>query len=290
MAHENARNIKGDLADGDVAAGVAGGGAGSGWEAVESSLRHAVSLRYVSKGGRGRSKYAEELSDALRGLEEARCVMPSCLAFGGVEVFGARMLPAFFSRPRSLYPPRRPSLTLRSSSLAWFGRDAANMESLGAQHVSLAEQAVLLVQVRWTLAKTPGEKGRVWTRSPGGWYHNLLLYLHTQPPVVIENVHNAGRIGRPRRRTEGKQDVIRPILLLALAFCALTKHPFCYGATFIPWRLLFSTLYAKPLEHLMVMPVIFAHCGHHLLRAPTGIFPVPTCSFSLLRCGQGAAE
>ena len=67
IAPDNTHSNNGDLSD-----------AGGGWEALESSLRHAISLRYVSKGGRGRSRYAEELSDALRELEEARCVNLPC--------------------------------------------------------------------------------------------------------------------------------------------------------------------------------------------------------------------
>lgn len=56
--------------------GAEGGGDG-GWHAVESSLRGAISLRYVGRGGGragGRARYVEQLSDALRGLEQARYV------------------------------------------------------------------------------------------------------------------------------------------------------------------------------------------------------------------------
>ncbi|CAM9144981.1 unnamed protein product, partial [Scytosiphon promiscuus] len=55
--------------------GDAGGDGDGGWEAVESSLRDAISLRCVARGGAdagGRARYTEELSDALRKLEQAR--------------------------------------------------------------------------------------------------------------------------------------------------------------------------------------------------------------------------
>ena len=88
--------------------------------------------------------------------------------------------PCFLFFARGVRTPPRPSLILYSSSLACFGRDAANMESLGAQHASLVEQAVLLVQVGCTLARASGE-GAVFghVHLVVGIYHDLLLYSRT---------------------------------------------------------------------------------------------------------------
>lgn len=44
------------------------------------------------------------------------------------------------------------------------------MERLGAQHASLVEQAVLIVQVKFTTSLAI---------SPGVWYHDLLLHSRT---------------------------------------------------------------------------------------------------------------
>lgn len=110
-----------DPADGEVAATGAGGGADGGWEAVESSLRHAFGLRYVSRGGRGRSRYAEEILDALRGLEQARYVMPTCFEWRGRDVrYSNVAAPAHFSPPEEL-GPRPPEPSIRPFWLASTG-------------------------------------------------------------------------------------------------------------------------------------------------------------------------
>ncbi|CAM9801119.1 unnamed protein product, partial [Ectocarpus sp. 12 AP-2014] len=90
--------------DGDEGISLAAGGmgdVGGGWGAVESGVRQAIGLRCAGRGGGlagGRARYADELAEALRTLEEAR--------------------------------------------------DEADLENVGPQHASLAEQAVLLVQAR----------------------------------------------------------------------------------------------------------------------------------------------
>ncbi|CBJ27434.1 conserved unknown protein [Ectocarpus siliculosus] len=90
--------------DGDDGVSLAAGGmgdVGGGWGAVESGIRQAIGLRCAGRGGGlagGRARYADELAEALRTLEEAR--------------------------------------------------DEADLETVGPQHASLAEQAVLLVQAR----------------------------------------------------------------------------------------------------------------------------------------------
>lgn len=66
--------------DSDDGVGLAAGGmvdVGGGWGAVESGVRQAIGLRCAGRGGGlagGRARYADELAEALRTLEEARCV------------------------------------------------------------------------------------------------------------------------------------------------------------------------------------------------------------------------
>ncbi|CAB1118703.1 unnamed protein product [Ectocarpus sp. CCAP 1310/34] len=64
--------------DGDDGVSLAAGGmgdVGGGWGAVESGVRQAIGLRCAGRGGGlvgGRARYADELAEALRTLEEAR--------------------------------------------------------------------------------------------------------------------------------------------------------------------------------------------------------------------------
>ncbi|CAM9267073.1 unnamed protein product [Ectocarpus sp. 6 AP-2014] len=90
-----------DGGDGVSLAAAGMGDVGGGWGAVESGVRQAIGLRCAGRGGGlagGRARYADELAEALRTLEEAR--------------------------------------------------EEADLENVGPQHASLAEQAVLLVQAR----------------------------------------------------------------------------------------------------------------------------------------------
>lgn len=98
-----------------------------------------------------------------------------------------KFAPALFSArgDHALVPPPTPLLHYPPFLLSGLlGRDAANMESLGAQHSSLVEQAVLLVQVKCICAtpdeEAPGKRIKgppCLTRSPCAWfYRDLLLY------------------------------------------------------------------------------------------------------------------
>lgn len=94
MNRENSSSGKdgGNRGVGLGAAAVAEGVDDGGWQPIESSLRRAISLRYVHRGGGragGRARYVEQLSDALRGLEQARYVCVCvCIQGGGVDFGG----------------------------------------------------------------------------------------------------------------------------------------------------------------------------------------------------------